>query len=314
MRKNFYYFVSTILVPSFLIYSLIFYNNKNGIFEGVDDIEFEEIEEKNTQSEPDNLSIENQDIFSMNDETANNSNLDNISLNNEYENNYVDTLTIPAQEEVITMANNEPLPVNDDVPSQSKEKQLLSDESTVDNTIVTQIETKPVEQISSKPVEQIQNIPVENNQETTPISTIEMNSEEEINPDEENIPIYTTEELINGVLELVNNERIINGIQPLTLDYTLNQIAEIRSKEIVTSWSHTRPNGTKWNTLYDQFGLYGSFGENLAYGQTDHLEVFNAWMNSPSHKSNMLSAKFNKIGIAVYNYNGVYYWAQEFSS
>ena len=42
----------------------------------------------------------------------------------------------------------------------------------------------------------------------------------------------------------INNLRAEQGLPALTLDSELNSYAAVRSEEINTVWSHTRPNGT----------------------------------------------------------------------
>ena len=76
-------------------------------------------------------------------------------------------------------------------------------------------------------------------------------------------------------------------------------------------FSHTRPNGKSGLTL-----IKGNLhkGENIAKGQKTGKEVTQAWYNSAGHRKNMLRKEFKKVGIACYEYNGVTYWAQVFSS
>ena len=87
--------------------------------------------------------------------------------------------------------------------------------------------------------------------------------------------------------------------------------AKQRAKELVTKYSHTRPNGTSCFTLVPG-NLYK--GENIAKGQKTCKAVSVAWYNSTGHRANMLRKQFKKVGIACYEYNGVTYWAQVFSS
>lgn len=115
------------------------------------------------------------------------------------------------------------------------------------------------------------------------------------------------------VLALVNQARRENGLNELYMDYTLVEVANVRSEEATRNWSHTRPDGTSYATVFSLYNVYGIVGENLAYGQKTPEEVFNAWMNSPSHKDNILYGGFNRVGISIYNYNGVIYWAEEFA-
>ena len=115
------------------------------------------------------------------------------------------------------------------------------------------------------------------------------------------------------VLKLVNQERAKAGLPALTTTPALTAAANVRAKEIAKSFSHTRPDGQNFGSaLKDQGISYRSAGENIAYGQKTPQEVMNAWMNSSGHRANIMNTGFGKIGIGVYQINGVYYWTQEF--
>ncbi len=117
------------------------------------------------------------------------------------------------------------------------------------------------------------------------------------------------------VLQLVNQERAKEGLSALTTNSTLQAAAEKRAQETVQSFSHTRPNGTSFSTVLKEYGIsYRAAGENIAYGQKTPQEVVKAWMNSSGHRANIMSPKFGKIGIGVYQKNGVIYWSQLFTN
>lgn len=117
------------------------------------------------------------------------------------------------------------------------------------------------------------------------------------------------------VLRLVNVERSKAGLSPLTTNTTLEAAADKRAQETAVSFSHTRPNGSKFSTVLQEYGIsYRTAGENIAYGQRTPQDVVNAWMNSPGHRANILNSNFNKIGIGVYQSNGVIYWSQLFTN
>lgn len=119
---------------------------------------------------------------------------------------------------------------------------------------------------------------------------------------------------ISEVVRLVNAERAKEGLAALQMDSSLNSAAQIRAKEIVTSFSHTRPNGSNCFTVLSEAGIkYNGSGENIAYGQKTPAEVVNAWMNSAGHRANIMSSKFTKIGVGCHNSNGTYYWSQFFT-
>ena len=115
------------------------------------------------------------------------------------------------------------------------------------------------------------------------------------------------------VLELVNSERAEYNLEPLAMDDNAVKVAHLRAKEIVQSFSHTRPDGSSCFTAANQFGVsYRTAGENIAYGYATPEQVVNGWMNSEGHRKNILSASFSKIGIGCYNNNGTLYWTQFF--
>jgi len=113
------------------------------------------------------------------------------------------------------------------------------------------------------------------------------------------------------ILDMVNDLREENGLEPLEMEKTLLDIAMLRAAEISYSYSHTRPDGTNWGTAYPLYIFNGS-GENIAMGQSSPEEAETAWENSPGHRANILNGKYEYIGIGVFYYNGTYYWAQNF--
>ena len=128
-------------------------------------------------------------------------------------------------------------------------------------------------------------------------------------------PVVNATTDVQVVLDLTNKERKKAGLGTLTLSDELCKIADVRAKEIVKSFSHTRPNGTSCFTVLKENGItYRTAGENLAYGQKTASAVMNGWMNSSGHKANILNKNYGKIGIAYYNLNGVKYWVQLFTN
>ena len=120
---------------------------------------------------------------------------------------------------------------------------------------------------------------------------------------------------VQQVVDLVNKERAKKGLSKLTLDTNLQKAAQIRAKEIETSFSHTRPNGSNFSTVLSEFNIsYRGSGENIAWGQTSPEAVMNAWMNSSGHRANILNSSFTKIGVGYYqNSAGRKYWSQLFT-
>ena len=116
------------------------------------------------------------------------------------------------------------------------------------------------------------------------------------------------------VVDLVNQERAKYGLSALSVDTTLMSAAQKRAIETVTSFSHTRPNGSSFSSVLSEYNYsYRSAGENIAYGQKTPQEVVNAWMNSSGHRANILNSKYTKIGVGCYKSGSTYYWSQLFA-
>lgn len=119
----------------------------------------------------------------------------------------------------------------------------------------------------------------------------------------------------NQVVDLVNVERAKEGLAPLSIDTKLESAALVRTQEIQTNFSHTRPNGTSCFTVFDEQSIeYHICGENIAWGQRMPEEVVNAWMNSPGHRANIMNPRFTKIGVGnLKNNSNTQYWTQLFT-
>ncbi len=128
-------------------------------------------------------------------------------------------------------------------------------------------------------------------------------------PVEETPPTTCTNEG-NQVFQLVNQRRIENGLTELTYRNDIQDAANIRANEIISTFSHTRPDGSSCFTSVNV--NYYAIGENIASGQKSAAEVMNAWMNSPGHRANILSKQFTGIAVGVVQYQGVSYWVQIF--
>lgn len=113
----------------------------------------------------------------------------------------------------------------------------------------------------------------------------------------------------NEVMEMINSEREKAGGAPLSIAGKLNGYANIRAQEISVSFSHIRPDGSKFCSLAPKLIR----GENIAWGQRNPSHVMDTLMKSEAHKDVMLTSDFKKMGIGIYKKSGVIYWALLFS-
>lgn len=104
------------------------------------------------------------------------------------------------------------------------------------------------------------------------------------------------------IILLTNQEREKKNLAPLHSDSLLVEAAAQKAADMLTLdyWAHDSPLGKKpwWfikNVGYD----YSYAGENLARDFTDSNSVVVAWINSPSHRDNLLNSRYQDIGVAV---------------
>lgn len=92
------------------------------------------------------------------------------------------------------------------------------------------------------------------------------------------------------IFALCNAIRVKNGLPEFEWSNELYAVAKLRSGEIITKFSHTRPNKKEWLSTYKEAGIsYSLAGENLAMGHSTAKEVVDSWMASKGHKENILS-------------------------
>ena len=120
------------------------------------------------------------------------------------------------------------------------------------------------------------------------------------------------------LLNLINAERRRAGLPNLRLDENLSRAADRRASEIIIRYSHDRPDGRNCRTVFAEFGLAPRIsGENVAERSSWHntsMEAFNrAFMNSPTHRANILHRSFTAIGIGFARHGDSLYVAELFA-
>lgn len=104
------------------------------------------------------------------------------------------------------------------------------------------------------------------------------------------------------ILSLTNASRAEAGLSVLSLNTQLNNAAQAKAEHMINNdyFAHTAPDGTKpWYFIKQAGYSYSSAGENLAMDFTEANTVHVAFMNSPSHKKNIMNTKYTEIGIAI---------------
>jgi hypothetical protein len=105
-----------------------------------------------------------------------------------------------------------------------------------------------------------------------------------------------------SVISLVNDDRSARGIPTLNENSELSHAAMEKAMDMVANnyFDHNSPSGlTPWYWIEKSNYNFRFAGENLAINFDDNTQQENAWMDSPSHRKNILNPKYHEIGVAV---------------
>lgn len=103
------------------------------------------------------------------------------------------------------------------------------------------------------------------------------------------------------VFKLVNDQREKIGLSSLVWDEKLVQSASSKADDMCEKqyWEHTSPDGKEPWSFIRIFTDYGTAGENLGRDFTNAGELVQSWMNSPSHKENIINNLYRKSAVVI---------------
>ena len=112
----------------------------------------------------------------------------------------------------------------------------------------------------------------------------------------------------NELFALVNKTRTENGVSTLKYSGALQSIADLRAKESAVSFGHIRPDGSDCSTAVTVD--YQVTGENLIQITTGFVTaelMMETWMNSPTHRYNILLPAYTDMAVGVWEASGTTY-------
>ena len=116
-------------------------------------------------------------------------------------------------------------------------------------------------------------------------------------------PLNTSASSINkdGVAGLVNQERVERGLNSLTVNDRLQTAAQWKAEDMIEKdyWEHFHNGKSPWEWMKEAGYDYLDAGENLAIDFSELELVHQAWMNSPTHRENIINYKYKEIGIGI---------------
>jgi len=105
-----------------------------------------------------------------------------------------------------------------------------------------------------------------------------------------------------NLLAFTNTMREQDKKPTLSYNEKLAHAAEMKAQDMFAQqyWSHNAPDGSRpWKWLSVVEYSYTEAGENLARGFDSAEAIVNAWMNSPSHRENVLKPVYSEVGFAA---------------
>lgn len=103
------------------------------------------------------------------------------------------------------------------------------------------------------------------------------------------------------MLEMVNKERMKNGLKPLRFDPEMTNVARAHSRDMFARgyFAHENPEGKNpFDRMKAAHVRFITAGENLALAQTLEIAHTNL-MNSPGHRANILNPDYGRLGIGI---------------
>ncbi len=106
----------------------------------------------------------------------------------------------------------------------------------------------------------------------------------------------------SDLMKKINSERTQRFIPALTTNSRLVAAATGKANDMLSRsyFAHIDPDGNYVWPRIESAGYrpYSTLGENLAMDFTSAEEVVDAWMNSPTHRANIVNAKFEDQGLS----------------
>ena len=107
----------------------------------------------------------------------------------------------------------------------------------------------------------------------------------------------------NRLVDLTNQRRSDQGLGTLQINGLLSEAARRKASEMFTfgCWSHDCNGHSPWWFISGVGYSYIYAGENLAKDFDKTPNLIQAWMNSPTHRENIVNPNYTEIGFAVVN-------------
>jgi uncharacterized protein YkwD len=104
------------------------------------------------------------------------------------------------------------------------------------------------------------------------------------------------------VIEYTNKQRLEHKLPVLVANERLTASAQRKANEMAALglFAHTMSDGRQsWDYILDSGYIYRNAGENLAVHYVNEKVLVAAWMNSPTHRANILNKTYKDVGVGI---------------
>jgi len=115
-------------------------------------------------------------------------------------------------------------------------------------------------------------------------------------------PVSASNITSQAVIDLANDDRKEKGIRLLEENDKLVRAANDKAQDMIAEnyFAHNSPEGVNpWHWFEIENYDYSYAGENLAMDFSSVEKMNQAWLDSPTHRANILNGNFKDIGVAV---------------
>lgn len=104
------------------------------------------------------------------------------------------------------------------------------------------------------------------------------------------------------IVDLTNDERTDASLGNLRRSSVLDEAARLKAQDMAKNeyFAHYSPTGVSpWHWFGEASYNFVHAGENLAVHFTDSGDVVQAWMDSPTHRANIMNGNYTEIGVGT---------------
>lgn len=110
---------------------------------------------------------------------------------------------------------------------------------------------------------------------------------------------------VSDIVTLTNQARTVRNLPEYTPNALLMSAAQAKAETMAKEhfFAHIAPDGTTAWDYFKQVGYsYSAAGENLAITNENAETVTEGWLNSPTHRDNLLNTTYTDFGVGLANY------------